>query len=92
MSFTAVDTIVELPLHRLPIDWSAVTKKQYDAFESAMQKNDKQYEQLEADRQSVIETMKKSVVPVTQKAKLSGDAKRLQAENEPADHRDIPEQ
>jgi ribose 5-phosphate isomerase len=61
MSYTAVDHIIELPLERLPIDWSSVTEEGLAELEAQLQSSgDQQREDLEADRQAVIADIGKS--------------------------------
>ena len=57
MSVASVEHICELPLHRLPIDWSTISEEKLAEFEAALQPTETQYEALEADRQAVIKTI-----------------------------------
>ena len=66
MSVASVEHITELPMHKLPIDWSAISEEKLAEFEAALQPTQAQYEALEADRQAVIKTIGKSEQQVEQ--------------------------
>jgi hypothetical protein len=73
MSYTSVQPIAELPLHKLPIDWSAVSEEKLEAFMEKIQDTQTQYEQLEAERQRAIADTLKSNVEEQKEDELPND-------------------
>jgi hypothetical protein len=74
MSITSVETIQATPLSKLPIDWEAISPEQIEVLVEQLQLTHDQYEKLEAERQRVIEEMKKQHVNTdTDGAPPSGD-------------------
>jgi hypothetical protein len=82
MSYTAAHHITELPLERLPIDWSSVTEEGLAELEAQLQSSgNQQREHLEADRQAVIAEIGKSEQQAEE-----------QEQHGVPEHRDLPEQ
>jgi hypothetical protein len=73
MSYTSVQPIAELPLHRLPINWDSVSEEKLEAFMEKIQDTQTQYEQLEAERQRAIADTLKSKVEEQKQDELSDD-------------------
>jgi ribose 5-phosphate isomerase len=83
MSYTAAHHITELPLERLPIDWSSVTEEGLAELEAQLQSSgDQQREDLEADRQAVIADI----------GKCEQQAEDTCEQHGVPEHRNLPEQ
>jgi hypothetical protein len=63
MSYTSVERIVELPLDRLPINWSNVTQEALNEFQQYLeQSTEQQLSELEQDRRTVQSQIGKILV------------------------------
>jgi hypothetical protein len=60
MSYTTIDTIREIPLSMIPIDWSTADESKVNTLIEQLDAKDEQYNKLEAQRQREIEAIKKS--------------------------------
>jgi hypothetical protein len=60
MSCTTVDSIREIPLSMIPIDWAQADPSKVDTLMEQLEAKDEQYQKLEQERQIEIEAIKKS--------------------------------
>jgi hypothetical protein len=89
MSYTSVDSIKEIPLSMIPIDWSQVDDDKMAAFSSQLDCTQEQFDKLEEERQKVLEAIKKSNTAANTPGDEQPDGSRSRSQSV-SPHPDLP--
>jgi hypothetical protein len=93
MSYTSVERIVELPLDRLPINWSNVSEEALAELQQYLEQSaQQQLSDLEEDRRTVQRQIGKTLVHTEQAVQPLINASRLQEQDGISQHRTVLEQ